>query len=540
MKKILVTCAFPYANGPIHLGHILEHIHADIWVKFNRLIGNKVYFICSDDSHGTSILLRSIKLKINPYVMINKILLDHKIKFLDFNILHDFYYTTHNKYNYYFLKKLLFKFKNRNILFKDKILQFYDTEFNMFLSDRYIKGTCYKCNKSNQYENICSYCNNILNINKLIDPISVISNCRPILKYTDHLFININKFKYIIKDWIINSFLQKKIVNQINYWLNSNLINWNISRDKPYFGFKIPSNFIINKYFYVWIDALLGYISTFFYFCKVKKLLFLFNEFWNTDSNYEIYHFIGKDILYFHGILWPIILDCLNFRKPSGLIVHGHLLFNNSKMSKSNNYFISLSKWLKFYDIDSIRYYFASYLDDGINDINLSIKDFVNKINSDIVNRYVNIASRISYFINNFYNNFLSKELFDINFYNYFIYKSVIIKNFFLNFNYSKVILLVNNLLDNVNKYINDYKPWVKIKEKKYRLELHMFCTTILNVFKIISIYLCPIIPSITNKIEKFLQTKLVWSNLKIPLLNHKILKYKNIYSKINLYNLNI
>ncbi len=535
-KKILVTCAFPYSNGDIHLGHILEHIYADIWVRYQKLIGNKIYFICADDSHGTAVLLKSININIDPNLMINNILLDHKNDFLKFNIFHDYYYKTHSKYNYIFLRNIIDKCFVKNIIYNKNILQYYDNKKNIFLPDRYIIGTCPKCLSKKQYGDNCVICGSIYNTLDLINPISLVSKNKPVLKYSNHLFLNLNIFKQKIINWINSINLQENVFNQLLSWLKNDLIDWNISRDSPYFGFKIPSKFIKDKYFYVWFDALLGYISTFYKFCKINNN-FLFDKFWFNDSNYELYHFIGKDILYFHGILWPAILDILNFRKPTNIIVHGHVLINNYKMSKSYENFISVKKWLKYYDSDSLRYYFASLLSNNINDINLCLIEFVNKINSDIVNKFINICSRISRFLEIYFNNILSNKLWNENFYNLFVQKFDIICYYYLNFNYYKVIIEINILLDLVNKCITDNKPWLWTNNFKKLRNLHIFCTTIINIFKLISIYLMPIIPNIIKKIEFFLNTKLNWKNFDKPLLNHKILKYENIYNRIKLYN---
>ncbi len=540
-KKILVTCAFPYSNGDIHLGHILENIYADIWVRYQRLLGNKVYFICSDDSHGTAILLKSMEMKISPNLMIKNIFLNHKRDFSNFNIKYNFYYKTHNKYNLKFLKYFTKKCYIKNLIFNKDILQFYDKKKNIFLPDRYIIGKCPNCFSKNQYGDNCIVCGNIYSSLDLIDPISIVSYNKPILKYSNHLFLNLNILKNNIINWINSINLQKNVFNQLFYWLKNNLIDWNISRDSPYYGFKIPSMFIKNKYYYVWVDALLGYISTFYKFCKVNNNNILFNKFWsfNHNNNYEIYHFIGKDVLYFHGILWPAILDILNYRKPTNLIVHGHLLINNCKMSKSYKNFISIKKWLEFYDSDSLRYYFASLLSNNLNDINLSLLDFVNKINSDIVNKFINISSRISKLLEINFNNILAKKLWNEDLYNYFVKKFYVISDYYSNFNYYKIIIEINFLLDLVNKYITDNKPWDLFYSLKNINNLHMFCTTILNIFRLISIYLIPIIPNIISKIEIFLNTKLSWDNFDKPLLNHKILKYNNIYNRIYLYDLN-
>ncbi len=543
MKHILVTCALPYANGSIHLGHILEHIQADIWVKFNKMLGNKVYFICADDSHGTAVYLKAKSLQINPKNMIKNILVEHINQFINFNIFHNYYSTTHSKYNYIFLKKFINRCQKKNILYTKSVLQFYDNTKKIFLPDRYIEGTCPICNSINQYGDSCFICGSIYNSIDLINPISRLSSTIPNLMYSDHLFINLNIFKNNLIYWINEYNLNKNVLNQLLIWLKNDLIDWNISRDFPYFGFKIPSKYIYNKYFYVWCDALLGYISTFYKYCKYKKSINLFSNFWDINSNYELYHFIGKDILYFHGILWPIILNILNYRQPTGLVVHGHIMINGIKMSKSLNNYINTNNWLQYFDADSLRYYLASLLNNSIKDINISLNDLVNKINSDIVNKFINIASRISGFLYKYFNNILSKLLWDDNIYNYFVNKSIIIYNLYLKFNYNKIIIEINLLLDIINKYINDHSPWIlnTIGSKLKNINnLHMFCTTIINIFKVLSIYLNPIIPNIISKVKIFLNIKkLSWNDLYKPLLNHKIKKYINIYNRLNILNIN-
>ncbi len=533
MKKILVTCALPYSNGPIHLGHILEHIQADIWVRHQKSLGNIVYFICADDSHGTAIILKSKELNILPELMIKNILNEHKKVFINFNIFHDIYFTTHNKLNYFYSLLLLNNFKIKNLLNKKYIYQFYDNIKKVFLPDRLLKGKCPKCLVSNQYGDVCNNCNIVYNSYDLINPISILSGSKPILSKSEHLFVNINNYKNVLNNWLLISELQNEIKNQLYLWFNKLLDDWNISRDIPYFGFKIPNYYIKNKYFYVWLDALLGYISTFKYFCNLNGLC-LFEDFWNINSNCELYHFLGKDILYFHGLLWPIILDILNFRKPTGLIVHGHVLINKNKMSKSNGNFINASKWLEYFDSDSLRYYFSSKLSFKINDINLCLNDFIKTINCNFINKFINIISRISTFMEKYFNNILSNKLSDKNFYYFFVDKSDLISNNFLNFNYNKVLIEINELLNIINQYINDKQPWLIIINKNNKNKLHNFCTTIINVFKVISTYLSSIIPCTFHKIEKYLNVKLTWNNINIPILNHKICNYDKLYNYID------
>ncbi len=533
MRNILVTCALPYSNGSIHLGHILEHVQADIWVRYNRFLGNNVYFLCADDSHGTAILLKANELKIDPLLMVKKNFLEHKEIFKKFDILHDIYFTTHSKENYYFTLLMLNKINSKKLLIKKEIKQFYDVYKNIFLPDRYIKGICPICKSKNQYGDHCEVCNNIYYSYNLINPISLLSNKSPILKKSQHLFLKTSLFKNILRKWISICYLNDEIKKQLLCFLENKLINWNISRDKPYFGFKIPSKYIKGKYFYVWFDALLGYISSFKYFCD-KNNLSCFNNFLNIDNNYDLYHFVGKDVLYFHGILWPVMLDILDYKKPTGLIVHGHVLINGKKMSKSLNNFISAKKWLNILDSDSLRYYFSTKLSLKSDDINLSLRDFIKTINTDIVNKFINIPSRICTFIERYFNNVLSKEMYNINFYYYFVNKFDLINDFFLNFNYKKVLYEVNCMVDILNKFINDIKPWLLVNTDKNLIKLHKICTTILNIFRVISIYLFPIIPKLFSKIEKFLRIKLNIKNFNIPILNHKISKYKKIFFRVD------
>ncbi len=536
MKNILIYCAFPYANGSLHIGHIMEHVYADIWVKHQRLLGqNKIYFNCSDDTHGTAILLKSRKLNIKPQYMVKKYYQDHLRDFKLTNIIHDNYYTTHSNDNYLLLLKFLKILLKKRLTYTKNIYQFYDIKLNMFLSDRLIKGQCSKCKSFDQYSDICNHCGNTYEKDVLLNPISILSNSIPILKLTKQVFIKISIFKKCLIKWLSKCHLQKIIFKQLNIWLKTQLYDWNITRDIPYFGFHTPDFLIVNKFIYVWLDALLGYISTFKYFCNSHNIN-LFNLFWKKESyDYKIYYIFGKDILYHHGILLPIILDILHYTKPHKLLVHGHLLINNSKISKSTNNVITIKKWLKYFDSDSLRYYLASKLSMSIKDINFNIYEFINKVNTGIVNKFVNIASRISKFFIVKFDNYLADQLYDFSFYNYIVNKSVIISNYFKSFNYKRVLYIINKLLDNINIYINKYKPWLLFNNDFKRQQLHYFCTTIINVFRVISIYLFPIVPNLCKRIEIFLNIELTWHSLKYPLLNHKILSYQKLYTKLDI-----
>lgn len=530
-RKILVTCALPYANGPIHIGHMLEHIQADIWVRYQRMRGHEVWFISSDDAHGTAVMLRSKDSGISEKQLIKNIHKEHKIDFMNFNISYDNYHNTHSIENLFLVRKIFSSLNNKKLLNKKKIIQFYDNKEKIFLPDRFIKGTCPVCYQENQYGDICELCGSIYEPIDLIDSISVISGTSPILKETEHLYFNLPAFSEMLNKWIYSGVLEGSIIKKTEEWLKSGLKTWCISRDAPYFGFKIPN--CLNKYFYVWLDAPIGYISSFKNLCLKNKNL-NFNEFWNVNSKCELYHFIGKDIIYFHTLFWPAILEASSFRKPNGIFVHGHLTFNGLKLSKSKGYLIKASNWLECFDSDSLRYYYASKLTNNINDIEMNLDDFVYKINSDIVNKLVNLASRSASFINKYFNGYLSDELDDYNLYNSFANTKKKIENFFENRKFSAIVQSSMNLLDIANQYINEKKPWTIQKNIEKNNKLHMICTMGINLFRIIMIFLKPILPILSKKTEFFLISSLVWNDIHKPLLSQKIKDFPRLYERIN------
>jgi len=529
VRKILVTCALPYANGSIHIGHMLEHIQADIWVRYHRMQNNEVWFISADDAHGTAVMLKSENLKIKPTKLIKKVHKEHVADFLKFNISHDNYHITHSIENLFLLRKIFFSLMNQKLINEKKIVQFYDTVKKMFLPDRFIQGMCPFCNSKNQYGDICEICSSIYEPTDLINPISTISNSVPILKTTKQLYFNLPVFSVMLKKWIHSGVLSQSISKKTEEWLKLGLKEWAISRDAPYFGFKIPN--VSKKYFYVWLDAPIGYISTFKNLCgKNKKINF--DEFWNKESKCELYHFIGKDIIYFHTLFWPSILAASSFRQPNGIFVHGHLTINGLKLSKSRGVLIKSSDWIQFFDSDSLRYYYASKISNNINDIEMNLEDFIQKINSDIVNKLVNLASRNASFIHKYFNGYLADSLSNTNLYQNFVNSSKEIMVFFENREFSNVIRKCVNLLDLANQYINKEEPW-KIKKNDFNKKLHMICTTGINLFRLVMIILKPIIPDLAKKTEFFLISDLTWDSIKKPLLAHKIRKYKKLYSRI-------
>lgn len=533
-KNILVTCAFPYSNGPIHIGHMLEHIQADIWVRYNRMRNNNVYFICSDDAHGTPVMLKSKDLGISPEEMIDKNYKEHKRDFLNFSISHDYYHSTHSIENKNLLKKIFFDLKKNKNIKEKSIFQFYDIKKNMFLPDRFIKGRCPKCSSFDQYGDHCEVCGSTYNSLELLNPYSIISNVPPKLKKTKHLFFNLPKFEKKLKEWVFSGILSRNVLNKIKEWFSVGLKDWDISRDSPYFGFKIPN--YSNKYFYVWLDASVGYISAFKSFCKIKKNINFF-DFWKKNSSTKFYQFIGKDIIYFHSLFWPAILEAINYRKPSKIIVHGYLTVNGRKMSKSKGTFITANSYLKNLNSDSLRYYYATKLTSKINDVNFNLKELVDCINNNIVNKVVNLASRNASFIGKFFHNRLSNFIHDNRLYERFVNSSDEIAEKFDQLEYSKVIKKILFLTDLANNYIDFQSPWLLLNKGNFQ-KTHDVCSMGINLFRVLMTYLKPIVPDLNKKAESFLRISLNWDEIKNPLLNHKISKFKVLFNRIKIDNM--
>lgn len=535
-RKILVTCALPYANGSIHIGHMLEHIQADIWVRYHKMCGHEVWFVSADDAHGTAIMLKSENLGISSNNLIKQVKKEHEKDFLNFKISYDNYHSTHSIENLYLLRKIFKTLNEKGLIKEKKIFQLFDDIKEIFLPDRFIKGKCPICHAENQYGDNCEICSATYEPIELIDPISVISGKKPILKNTKHLYFDLPFFSDMLKKWIYSGVLEKSVIKKTEEWLKTGLQSWGISRDAPYFGFKIPK--FPKKYFYVWLDAPIGYISAFKNLCyKNKKLNF--NELWNKTSDYELYHFIGKDIIYFHTLFWPSILEAVSLRKPNGIFVHGHLTMNGLKLSKSRSIgLIKAENWIKCFDSDSLRYYYASKLSNNINDVEMNLEDFVQKINSDIVNKLVNLASRSASFLEKYFDKYLSDKLSDIKIYKYFISKGSIIRYYLENREFNLVVQESMRLIDRANQYINEKKPW-KIKPKKGNNKLQEICTIGINLFRIVMVFLKPILPDLAIKTESFLISSLTWESIQNPLLQHKIKKFTPLYQRISYEKIN-
>ena len=529
-RKILVTCALPYANGPIHLGHMLEHIQADIWVRFQRMRGNEIYFVCADDAHGTPIMLKADQLGITPEQLINEVQQQHYADFTGFNISFDNYHSTHSEENREFSELIYNRLKQNGFIKTRTISQLYDPEKGMFLPDRFVKGTCPKCKSPDQYGDNCEVCSATYSTTELINPRSTVSGATPVMKDSEHFFFDLPSFEAMLKTWNRSGALQTEVANKMQEWFEAGLQQWDISRDAPYFGFKIPNT--EDKYFYVWLDAPIGYMASFKNLCGKKSGL-NFDDFWNKDSSAELYHFIGKDIMYFHSLFWPAMLEGADFRKPSNIFVHGYVTVNGEKMSKSRGTFIQAATYLKHLDPECLRYYYAAKLSNRIDDLDLNLEDFVQRVNSDLVNKLVNLASRNAGFIQKRFAGQLAEKLEDEHLFNEFAAQSEKIATYYENREFGKAIREIMALTDKANKYIDDKAPWVIAKEEGREAELQAVCSMGIQLFRMLIGYLKPVLPKLAERSEAFLQAELTWANLAQPLLSHQIAPFKTLFSRL-------
>lgn len=531
-KKILVTCALPYANGSIHLGHMLEHIQADIWVRFQRMRGNQVHFICADDAHGTPIMLKAQQLGIEPEQMIAEMSQEHQQDFAGFAISYDNYHSTHSDENRELSSLIYNRLKANGYIKNRTISQLYDPEKGMFLPDRFVKGTCPKCKSPDQYGDNCEVCGATYSPTELIDPKSAVSGATPVMRESEHFFFDLPAFSDMLQAWTRSGALQEQVANKMQEWFESGLQQWDISRDAPYFGFEIPD--APGKYFYVWLDAPIGYMGAFKNLCDKRSDLD-FDEFWRKDSTTDLYHFIGKDIVYFHSLFWPAMLEGSNFRKPTNLFVHGYVTVNGAKMSKSRGTFIKAGTYLKHLDADCLRYYYAAKLSSRIDDIDLNLEDFVQRVNADIVNKVVNLASRNAGFINKRFAGKLADKLADPALYKTFIDAAASIADAYSNRESSKAIREIMALADVANRYVDEQAPWVVAKEEGRDADLQAICSMGINLFRVLMTYLKPVLPALTERTEAFLNTELTWDSIEQPLLDHQINVFKALFNRIDL-----
>ena len=530
-RTILVTSALPYANGSIHLGHLVEYIQSDIWVRFQKMGGNYCTYVCADDTHGTPIMLRAQQEEISPEQLIERIAKEHKTDFDAFLIGFDNYYTTHSEENRELATTIYQRLRDSGHITHRVIKQSYDPVKEMFLPDRFIKGDCPRCGAKDQYGDSCEVCGATYTPMELKNPVSVISGAKPIEKESEHYFFKLQDFEEMLKTWTQGEHLQTEVTHKLNEWFEAGLQEWDISRDAPYFGFEIPD--APGKYFYVWLDAPIGYMASFKNLCSQRKDLD-FDQYWGPDSTAELYHFIGKDIMYFHALFWPAMLHGSSFRKPTAIFAHGFLTVNGHKMSKSRGTFITARTYLDHLNPEYLRYYFAAKLSSHIQDIDLNFEDFIHRVNADLVGKVVNIASRCAGFINKRFGNKLASTCSEPSLYQEFVAASESIAQHYESRDYSKAIREIMALADRANQYIDEKKPWVLAKQEEHLSEVHHVCTMGLNLFRVLMTYLAPVLPAMGEKVETFLSIgPLNWSDCKTPLLNHTINKFAPLLTRV-------
>ena len=529
-RKILVTSALPYANGDIHLGHLMEVIQTDIWVRLQKLQGHDCVYVCADDAHGTAIMLSAEAEGITPEQLIERVNQQHQQDFADFYIGFDNYYSTHTEENRLFSEKIYQAMDANGHIERRSIKQLFDPEKNLFLADRYIVGTCPKCKTEEQYGDNCEACGSTYSPAELINPRSSISGAVPVEKESEHFFFDLPQFRDMLKTWTRSGTLQEQVANKLSEWLDEDLQQWDISRDAPYFGFEIPD--APGKYFYVWVDAPIGYMASFENFCQREG--YDFDSYWQVDSDAEVYHFIGKDIINFHTLFWPAVLTSAGYRTPSAVFAHGFLTVDGTKMSKSRGTFINARTYLDHLNPEYLRYYLAAKLSSGIDDLDLNLEDFAQRVNADLVGKVVNIASRCAGFIGKGFEGMLAsepdnpallKEIQDI---------KEVVTGHYEEREYGKAIRLIMAAADKANAYINDKQPWVIAKENNQAPELQAICSTGINAFRLLVCYLKPVLPALADKAEQFLAVPpLQWSDLDYLLSEHRINKFRPLLTRV-------
>ena len=530
-RNILITSALPYANGPIHLGHLVEYIQTDIWARFQKQRGHTCYFVCADDTHGTPIMLKAQQEGITPEELIRKVEKEHQADFAAFNVAFDNYHSTHSDENRHFSS--LFYKKNRDAghIESRTISQLYDPAKEMFLPDRFVTGDCPRCGASGQHGDNCEACGATYAATELVNPISAVSDEQPVARDSLHYFFKLDDFSEMLKQWIHAGHLQPEVANKMNEWLNEGLQGWDISRDSPYFGFEIPD--APGKYFYVWLDAPIGYIASFKNLCD--RLGISFEEYWGKESTVELYHFIGKDIINFHALFWPALLTGADFRTPDAVFAHGFLTVNGEKMSKSRGTFIKARTYLDHLNPEYLRYYYAAKLGSGIEDIDLNLEDFIQRVNSDLVGKVVNIASRCSGFIKKRFDNTLAESCAEPDLFQSFIAANGTIAEHYEKREYSKAMREIMTLADLANQYIDEKKPWIIAKQDESDPELQQICSMGLNLFRLLIAYLKPVLPVLAEQSEQFLNlAPQPWPANTEPLLNHKIEKFKPLLTRVD------
>jgi methionyl-tRNA synthetase len=531
-RSILVTSALPYANGPIHIGHLVEYIQTDIWARFQKMRGHCCFYVCADDAHGTPVMLRARQEGLEPEELIARMARDHQADFADFRIGFDNYHSTHSPENRHFATLIYERNRDQGHIVRRTITQAYDPVEQMFLPDRFIKGECPKCGAPDQYGDNCEACGASYSPAELKNPYSAVSGAKPEDRESDHYFFRLGDFEQMLREWTQSGSLQQEVINKLEEWFETGLQEWDISRDAPYFGFEIPDH--PGKFFYVWLDAPIGYMASFQHLCDRTDGL-EFEDFWGPGSDAEVYHFIGKDIIYFHALFWPAMLQGAGFRAPTAVYAHGFLTVDGHKMSKSRGTFIKARTYLDHLNPEYLRYYFAAKLGAGVEDIDLSLDDFAQRVNADLVGKVVNIASRCAGFITKRFGGRLSAELSEPGLFAQFVQAGERIADAYERRELSRAVREIMALADRANQYIDDQAPWVVAKEAGRDAELQAICSTGINLFRVLMGYLRPILPGTAEAAEAFLQIPpLTWDGLADPLLDRKIARFKPLMTRVD------
>jgi len=529
---MLVTSALPYANGPIHLGHLLEYVQADIWVRYQRLRGLECIFVCADDTHGTPVMLRARQEGISPEALIERMAVEHARDVAGFFIDFDNFHTTHSEENRRLVETIFKRLDERGHIVRRNVRQAYDEREHMFLPDRFVRGTCPVCRTADQYGDSCENCGATYSPGELIDPVSVLSGTAPTLRDSEHLFFRLGDFREMLHDWVHGGRLHPSVTRKLDEWFAEGLKDWDISRDAPYFGFEIPG--APGKYFYVWLDAPVGYMASFEHLCARRSDLD-FEAFWGVGSDKELYHFIGKDIIYFHSLFWPAVLAGAGFRTPTAVYVHGFLTVDGQKMSKSRGTFITARTYLDHLQPDYLRYYFAAKLGAGIDDFDLNLEDFVLRVNADLVGKFVNIASRCARFLAGSFDNRLAAALDTPALHAELAAAGEAIGELYRAREYGRAIREIMALADRANRYIDERKPWVLARDAGQADAVQAICTTGINLFRILLIYLKPVVPSLAERAEAFLNVEpLRWEDRQSALTAHRLNEFKPLLMRMD------
>lgn len=530
-RKILVSSALPYANGSIHMGHLVEYLQSDIWARFQKMRGHQCTYVSAADAHGTPVMIKAREENVSPEELVTRIAAEQLADLEAFGVAFDNFHSTHSDENEQLVCRIYNALNENGHIHTKTIEQAYDETENMFLPDRFVRGTCPRCGAEDQYGDACEVCGATYSPNDLTDPISVLSNTAPVWRESEHYFFKLGNFEPMLRAWMKKADLHQNITSKLEEWFEAGLRDWDISRDEPYFGFLIPGT--TDKYFYVWLDAPIGYLASFMHYCNHHDG-FDFEEYWKPDSKNEVYHFIGKDIVYFHTLFWPAVLSGSGFRLPTSVFAHGFLTINGKKMSKSRGTFINARTYLDHLNPNHLRYYYAAKLGPGMDDIDLSLDDFIARVNSDLVGKLVNIASRCAGFIGKRFDNQLSDTLDDPALYEKFTAQSEIIADHYEAREYSKAMRAVMSLADEANRYIEQKKPWVMARDDSQLSDVQGVCTQGLNMFRALMVYLTPVVPFLASDArEFFLEDDWDWTSAQSPLLGQAVAKFKPLITRV-------